>query len=223
MIDTLLSLIAPHRCSGCSKTGILLCDNCKYDITSESFAACVTCGSGIAGISGICADCTVPYQRAWCVADRRDHLQRLIGNYKFTNARAAYRPLADLLDARLPELPAETVIVPVPTVSSHIRERGYDHMLLIARRLGRRRGLPVSTRLQRVTSTKQRAAGRRQRTEQAKVAFACHVQLDPDLTYLLVDDVITTGATVRYATHALLNAGAKNVWVASISRQPLEP
>ena len=203
-------------------TGTLLCDNCKYDIISEPFAACVACGSGIGGMSGICARCTVPYQRAWCVADRRDQLQRLIGNYKFTNARASYMPLAGLLDARLPQLPTETVIVPVPTVSSHIRERGYDHMLLIARRFGRLRKLPVSTRLQRVTSTKQRAAGRRQRTEQAKVAFICRDQLDPTLTYLLIDDVITTGATVKYAAQALLNAGAQNVWVASISRQPLD-
>jgi ComF family protein len=156
------------------------------------------------------------------VADRRDHLQRLIGNYKFTNARAAHRPLAELLDTNLPELPENTVIVPVPTVSSHIRERGYDHMLLIARRLSRLRRLPISTRLQRATSTKQRAAGRRQRTEQAKVAFICRDQLDPDLTYLLIDDVITTGATVKYAAQALLNAGAVNVWVASISRQPLD-
>ncbi len=202
--------------------GSLLCDNCKYDIISEPFGTCVACGKAPQLASGLCSDCRVPYQRAWCVADRRDHLQRLIGNYKFTNARSAYIPLAGLLDTHLPDLPANTVIVPVPTVSSHIRQRGYDHMLLIARRLGRLRRVPVDTTLQRATSTKQRAASARQRTAQAKVAFMCPRPLDPEAIYLLIDDVITTGATVKYATQTLVDAGATTVWVASISRQPLD-
>lgn len=222
MIDTLLAFVAPHHCSGCTKTGTLLCDNCKYDITSEPFVACVACGERVAMTHGICTQCNVPYERAWCVADRRDHLQRLIGNYKFTNTRAAYRPLADLLDTCLPELPPNTIIVPVPTVSSHIRQRGYDHMLLIARQLGKRRHLRVDTTLQRATSTKQRAATRSQRITQAKAAFMCPKPLDSTATYLLIDDVITTGATVKYATQCLLGAGASTVWVASISRQPLD-
>ena len=164
----------------------------------------------------------MPYQRAWCVADRRDHLQRLIGNYKFTNARAAYKPLAQLLSDRLPELPAETVIVPIPTVSSHIRQRGYDHMLLLSRHFARLRGLPVDTSLKRATHTTQRGSGARQRARQAKAAFTCTRPLDDSKIYLVVDDVITSGATVKYAAQTLLNAGASTVWVASISRQPLD-
>lgn len=222
MLDILLSFVAPHHCSGCHETGTLLCDNCKYDIISEPFEACVACGKGIAGRSGLCRGCKVPYQRAWCVADRRDHLQRLIGNYKFTNARAAYKPLAQLLDERLPELPKDTVIVPIPTVSSHIRQRGYDHMGLIAKRLARLRGLPVDTSLHRVTGTTQRGSGVRQRAKQAKAAFTCIRQLDDNKKYLLIDDVVTSGATVKYAAQTLLDAGASTVWVASISRQPLD-
>jgi ComF family protein len=222
MIDRALSFVAPHHCSGCTQTGSLLCDNCKYDITVESFSACCACGKRIAGSNGLCGQCSVPYERAWCVADRRDHLQQLIDSYKFTNAKAAYIPLADLLQARLPELPQNTVIIPVPTVSSHIRQRGYDHMLLVARRLARLRKLPVVTGLQRTTNTKQRSAGRALRIKQAKRAFVCHKSLDPTLTYLLIDDVITTGSTVKYAAQTLLDAGATTVWVASISRQPLD-
>lgn len=164
----------------------------------------------------------MPYRRAWCVADRRDHLERLINGYKFANTRAAYRPLAELLHARLPELPENTVIVPVPTVSSHIRQRGYDHMLLIARHFARLRRRSVATGLQRTTSTKQRGAGRKQRIDHAKAAFVCRAPLDSSHIYLLIDDVITTGATVHYAARALRDAGATTVWVASISRQPLD-
>lgn len=222
MIDALLSYVAPHHCSGCDISGTLLCDNCKYDIISEPFLQCAACGKNTAGRNGLCSQCRVPYARAWCVSARRDQLQRLIGNFKFTNAKSAYIPLAELLHKQLPDLPGNTVIIPVPTANSHIRQRGYDHMLLIARRLGKLRGLSVDTSLDRVIDTKQRSATARQREQNAKNAFSCRTNLDPSKQHLLIDDVITTGATVKYATLALQAAGANNVWVASISRQPLD-
>lgn len=222
MIDNLIAFLAPHPCVGCNKQGDLLCANCKYDIISEPFSACAACGKNIAGTNGICSKCTVYYQCGWCVADRRDQLERLINAYKFTNVRAGFRPLADLLDERLPQLPENTVIVPIPTISSHIRQRGYDHMMLIARRLGRLRKLPVVTSLRRVTNTTQRGSDARERARQAKEAFACRETLERDKIYLLVDDVITSGSTVKYAAKTLLDVGANTVWVASISRQPVD-
>lgn len=222
MLDMLMSLIAPHHCCGCGIGGTVLCEGCKYDIFDDPFVGCVSCGARIAGPSGICKRCSVSYARAWCVADRRSTIQNLIGDYKFNNARNAHRMLAELLNDRLPELPANVVFVPVPTVSSHIRERGYDHMFLIAKRLSRLRNLPIETALQRKTNTKQRDATARERNEQAKEAFQCSQVLDSSKIYLIIDDVITTGATVKYASKALIVSGAKDVWVASISRQPLD-
>lgn len=222
MIDSLLSIVAPHHCCGCGFGGTLLCDNCKYDIISEPFSACIACGRGVTGKNGLCNGCHMPYSRAWCVSARQDQLQRLIDSFKFTNARAAYRSLAGLFHEHLPELPSNVRVVPVPTISSHIRQRGYDHTLLISKRFARIRALEVDTVLQRATDTMQRGAGRRLRTEQAKKAFACPKPLSPDSIYLLIDDVVTTGATVKYAAQTLVDAGAQTVWVASISRQPLD-
>lgn len=93
-------------------------------------------------------------------------------------------------------------------------------MLLIAQRFGRLRRLPLDTSLRRITNTKQRSASAKQRAINAKAAFAYQGMADPEAIYLLVDDVITTGATVRYAAKTLLDAGATEVWVASISHQP---
>ena len=222
MIDRLLSTIAPHHCFGCGNVGTILCEGCKYDIVTEPFLTCVSCGKLASLSSGLCFDCQMPYERAWCVADRRDHLEQLIDAYKFKNTKAAYEPLADLLHSRLPDLPPYTVVIPIPTVNSHIRQRGYDHMLLIARQLGRLRRLPVDTSLTRATNTTQRGAGARERSAQAKFAFTCDRKLDPQALYLLVDDVITSGATVKYAAQTLRDAGATRVWVASVSRQPLD-
>jgi ComF family protein len=222
MLDSALSLIAPHHCTACGEVGGLLCENCKYDIISESYDVCINCAKSLAASSGICRDCKVPYARAWCVADRRDNLEKLINGYKFANTHAAYNVLADLLHERLPQLPANTVIVPIPTVGSHVRQRGYDHMLLIAKRLAKLRNLPISADLKRATTTKQREASRSKRIAQAKVAFTVTKEFSPDITYLLIDDVVTTGSTMKYAAQKLLDAGAGAVWVATISRQPLD-
>ena len=220
MIDELLAFVAPHHCYGCGKTGPLLCDNCKYNIVNEPYAQCVVCENPVTIRGAVCSRCRVPYQRAWCVGQREGELQRLIGGFKFQNTKQAYKPLAHLLHETLPQLPQDTIIVPVPTVPAHIRQRGYDHMLLVARHFGRLRGLRVEQVLKRTTGTSQRGSGRKQRAEQAKVAFACPGVLNSTVPYLLLDDVMTTGATLKYGAKALKDAGGKQVWVAAISRQP---
>jgi len=221
MIDTLLSQVAPHLCCGCGKIGSLLCDNCKYDINNDLFTQCLSC-RGAADETGVCHHCNLPYERAWCVGERSGVLQRLVGDFKFQNMYTAHIPLAQLLDERMSELPPNTIIVPVPTVASHIRERGYDHTLLIAKHIAKRRGLKVQTLLVRATNTKQREASRKDRLTQAKAAFAFKGSVDESTCYLVVDDVVTTGATMYYAAEALRAAGAKHVWAAAIARQTLD-
>ena len=221
MIDSLLSLLAPHHCYGCAKVGSLLCENCKYNIISDSFNICLTCGHLALPSTGLCGRCKVAYGRAWCVGERTDELQQLITSYKFQRVKAAYKPLADLLGKTLPDLPASTVIVPIPTVSGHIRQRGYDHMQLIARQLAKQKDLRVQSVLRRQTTTKQVGADRTLRLKQAKSAFVCNQTLPADIPYLLIDDVITTGATLEYAARSLKDAGATIVWAAAVARQPL--
>jgi ComF family protein len=221
MIDTALSFIAPHHCCGCDKVGCLLCDNCKYNIVSEQKMVCIVCGRPTAR-TWLCNTCRVPYQRAWIVGERSGVLQRLVGLYKFSRAKAAYRDIGDLLLAILPELPDNIVIVPVPTVSGHIRERGYDHMLLIAKYVEKKRNLKCQRLIGRKTDTKQRQSTAIQRAKQAKSAFEVRGEVDDSKVYLLIDDVVTTGATIKYAAKSLRDAGAKYVWVAVVARQVLK-
>lgn len=221
MLDILMSFIAPHYCSGCGLVGSSLCDNCKYDIIDELKSTCLLCKRPC-GSAGVCKQCSGVFERAWCVGNRDGVLQRLVGLYKFERMRSAYRVLGDLILDRLPDLPFNTVLVPVPTVSGHIRERGYDHMRLIAKYIARRRKLSVSYVLYRKTQTKQRQASAKQREAQARRAFGVKGGLDSKQTYLLIDDVVTTGSTIKYAAKALRAAGAKHIWVAVIARQTLD-
>lgn len=101
-------------------------------------------------------------------------------------------------------------------------ERGYDHTLLIARYLAKIRGLGVDQSLKRATTSRQRGVARMQRIAQARVAFKIDKKVSGDIPYLLIDDIITTGATMQYAAKTMRQAGARQIWVAVLARQPLD-
>jgi len=112
--------------------------------------------------------------------------------------------------------------VVVPTVRSHIRQRGYDHIDLIARQFAAMRGLPIRYLLRRATTDVQHLVGREERRTQADRAFEL-VETD-DLSMgpiLLIDDIITTAATVTAASKLLSQTGLP-VWVAALAYQPLD-
>jgi competence protein ComFC len=147
-------------------------------------------------------------------------LEALIYAYKFGRSRAGYVAAADMFDTALPQLPQDCIVTAVPTIAAHIRQRGYDHTALIAQEFARRRGLPFRSLLVRTDNTRQQGASKKQRFAQARSAFAC-VTAKPAI-HLLIDDVFTTGATAQYAALRLREAGATEVWLAVLARQPLE-
>lgn len=214
-----IDLFAPHYCCSCGAIGSLLCEYCKYDIISEPYEACILCHKLARPSENTCGSCTHSFTKAWCAGDRREGLKELINRYKFERTRAAHQPLAVLLHETLPALPADLAVVPVPTIAPHIRGRGYDQTALLAKRLARLRQLPYKPLLRRATTSVQRGATRVQRIEQAKRAF---VSAPCNGRYLLVDDIVTTGATLQFAAQALLDAGAKEIWVSVLASQPLE-
>lgn len=221
IVERVLGIIAPHPCSGCGKTGTPLCEDCKYDIIHEPFVGCILCARPQP--DGVCSDHQTPFTQATVVGARTGTLQVLINALKFQNKKAAAKSLAELLYARLPLLPVTTRIIPVPTVSSHIRTRGYDQVLLIARHLSALTGLPVDAQLLRANSATQHTVGREQRAIQAKQAFILREEVMPDgaissYPVLLIDDIITTGATITQAAE-VLSSRHETIIVAALAYQ----
>lgn len=216
MIDTLLSLLAPHLCISCGRIGLPLCVNCKYDIITAVNQTCLTCGGPRHLMNASVCD------GSWYVGFRKAALQRLIGSFKFNGMRACLRPLVSLLNDAALTLPKDTIITWIPTHPKHVRERGYDHMKLIAYAFAKRRRLNARLVLSRQFYFIQHRSNRATRLEQVKGAFATTRQFEQNRIYVLLDDIYTTGATVAEAAVTLKAAGAAAVIIGIIARQPLD-
>lgn len=221
MIDLMLSILAPHICSNCSEFGAILCKSCKNDIENEDFGRCVWCLKPTAS-DHQCTSCRARFGTggAWAVGERIDTLKRVLNNYKFESQREAAVALAELLDATLPALPDDIVVTWVPTTTAHIRERGFDHAALLAARFARLRRLRAAPLLTRHHSVSQHELGRSAREKAARQAFGLKRNL-PQSPILLIDDILTTGATLR-ACIDLLRESDRDIYVAVVGRQPVE-
>jgi ComF family protein len=145
--------------------------------------------------------------------------QKLIKIYKFGHQRPAAESLAELMVKTLLKYndtddlhSLNYVIVPVPTASSRIRQRGFDHSAHLARQVAIRLHCQFSNALIRLGQTRQVGAERTVRLHQPFDNYLVRYRhLVEGQNILLVDDVVTTGATLRAATRALRAAGAARV------------
>lgn len=134
---------------------------------------------------------------------------QLVEGYKYKSIRKTAELLAEFLDKRLPEFSEPVVIVPLPTISKHIRERGFDHTRLLAKKLAARRpGFSASLMLTRHDKAVQVGSDAKTRKKQAAAAYEVASKADPKTPYLLLDDVWTTGASMEAAISAMKKAGA---------------
>ncbi len=198
-----------------------MCDSCINDIVSEDPMTCLSCGV-MAGAMGLCGRCKPGYTRSWTVGSYHSSLGEMIKVMKTVGAREGAIVAGKMLARRLSSLPPEVRLVPLPTIAPHKRERGFDHTYLIARELARHTGLQIDTCLKRRSNTVQRGQTRSERQRQAATAYTVDNTCRADVIYLLLDDVVTTGSSMRAAARCLREAGAKKIWAASLTRQPLD-
>lgn len=219
-------LLAPHSCRGCGRTGTPLCRRCKNYILRTACPVCPYCKAELPLLAdtyqfGACPVCTTnpSLPPAYVVSERAGLLDLLLHEFKYDSVRALGPLLAELLDARLPAFDSPVTIIPLPTATHHIRGRGFDHTRTLARYLARLRGCQVAPLLSRAKNTTQVGAGRDQRLAQADAAYtlAPHAKLYPDTTYLLLDDISTTGASITAAVKKLRQAGASHIAVALLA------
>lgn len=230
-----LGAIFPGVCSLCrqrSHRDIDLCPQCESAFEINDLTCPVCAGPAPAGdtsLSRICGDCLVnppPWTLTLAPFTYSPPLRRLIEGLKSGNGLREARVLGNLLvppiQSRYGSDALPEAIIPLPLARSRQRRRGFNQAELLARVIGRRLDLPrIKGRLIRVRDDPpQRSLPRSARLRNVRGAFAVrtgrrHKSLPRCVA--LIDDVSTTGATVRAATEALRRAGVEevHVWVSA--------
>lgn len=213
ILERIITIIAPHECLACGLEGSLLCLGCRQSEFPQLPSRCYKCHA-LTKVAHVCVRCRRKntLSHVWVRTDYDGMAKRLIHALKFERAKDAANHAAQLMEESLPFLSPGTLIVPVPTATSRIRQRGYDHAWLIARHIAILRGMTPLKVLVRLGQNRQVGATRSQRQSQMTDAF--RVVRPQEVTgrrIILVDDVVTTGASLEAAARTLKLAGASRV------------
>jgi predicted amidophosphoribosyltransferase len=209
--DECLARIVPidpvFSCTRCGAPfGRLLCTECQAGLDETS-----SDGEEVLDVPGVClAACVFEGPPATIVRAYKDAGERRLGAW----IAAALCDAAEHAAVRAPEryaslLSAEAIAF-VPATAEAFRRRGHDHMELVARELSCRLGIPVLDCLVKLGAADQRDVGRAGRFAQALDTYRV-VEDVAGVHLLLVDDVMTTGATMGAASRALAEAGASRI------------
>jgi ComF family protein len=217
----ILHLLFPPYCGVCNaylKTGDrsgLICGTCLTSIAVRRTLTCPTCGARLAENRKTCHTDTA-FRLAAAMPYQDDRVQKLIWALKYQKKTWAARPLAACMAAHLASLPLSLegyTIVPLPLHRTRKRERGFNQAELLGEFLAKRTALPVQRHaLVRKRHTKPQAEAEDYATRAANVANAFGVKKPSCITgknVLLVDDVLTSGATAAAAARALRDAGQR--------------
>ncbi|PVW06128.1 phosphoribosyltransferase [Microbacterium sp. Gd 4-13] len=192
-----LAFVLPVECAGCGAEDLALCAECLAALEPEPHSRV---------IDGV---------EVWSGVRFEGRAARVVRTLKEEGRTALARPLGAALGAALAVLPAGAAFVPVPTSTASMRRRGYRVPELLLRRAG----VPVDRALRIVRATgDQRALGideRRANVEHSLVARGVAGR-----RVIVVDDVVTTGATLGEAVRALRAAGADVVGAATAAATP---
>jgi len=228
----LLADWARLRTSRCPVCGALtedaLCAKCGESLAPRTGGYCSGCGEIMGddetpvSLCGECRTAPPPWDRLHFHSIYAGTLRDLILGYKFNNGLGRASLLAEMACAAHERNGGRTpdVIIPVPLHRKRLLWRGYNQSTELCRALGRKLNRPVpSDALVRIRHTKpQTTLGMVERRENIRAAFKADPALVKGKTVLLVDDVYTTGATLRECARTLRRAGADGLEVLVLAR-----
>lgn len=212
-IDKLTSVIAPHNCIVCRSEGAILCESCYLSEFVPKISSCFLCNKATNNFS-TCQNCQrkTPIKQLYVATYLDKYSQEMVHRLKFDRLYGAGDRIAQILRDNSPPMSKDTIITYVPTSPDRVRKRGYDHARLIANSFAQMHGLACLPFVAKINATRQVGANKKQRADQASNAYTTLKRdVDPKRKIILIDDIITTGATLGACVKIMKKAGYKNV------------
>lgn len=219
LMRPLVELLTPSRCLGCGKSGRVACGECISARIIRKTPSCPGCNT-LTREGRVCGRC----RHGWScsgvsVAARYDQLVReLVLGLKHQGDRELARVLAGLMVPSLPQAQFD-LVTSVPSPPGRRRVRGHSPSQMIAREVALSLGLPYQELAIRLGNSRQVGQGRSERFRQVEGAFLPLPKAGSVSRVLIVDDVLTTGATLNELARTLKGAGVKRVWGAVPARR----
>lgn len=220
--------VLPLRCLLCGAAGsdgMDLCADCAAELPRNR-SCCARCALPLATPAALCGECqrrAPPWDAAWAPFRYGWPLDRLESRYKFGSDLAAGRTLSMLWQREPRPIELPQLLLTVPLHSSRLRRRGYNQALELARPLARALDVPLrhdALARQRATEaqTELDAVARRRNV---RGAFTVRENLPALPTHVaILDDVMTTGATLAECARVLRRAGVERVDAWALARAP---
>jgi competence protein ComFC len=214
--DPLLDILFPRFCAGCQTFGTYLCSDCAKNIRLIKLPLCPGCMETVAAL-GVHSRCTQKtHLDGLLVVARFDGiLKDMIAGIKYQGYFAYTDSLTPLLAHKLLTSRLQPkVLVPIPLHAQKLHIRGFNQSTLLAQQVSRMTAIPMTDQLllKRKATPSQVKLKREERLQNLRDAFHITVKLKKTDTVLLIDDVVTTGATFSVAAQTLKKAGAGKVF-----------
>ena len=218
MLERALDLVFPRACAGCGAGPWPFCRGCVAALEPLGPPWCRRCGRPSAADVDRCRDCPpAPIASARAAFAYRGPAREAVHRLKFSGWRGVGEALAGALAALGP--PPADAVTWVPLAPRRRAERGFDQARVLARALARELDLPAAAFVRRVRSTGRQARRTRdERLEAMRGAFVPIARRPAPARLLLVDDVLTTGATAAACAAALRRGGAREIHLLTACR-----
>lgn len=226
-------LLFPKRCVGCKKIGTYFCSGCKVNIRQGELICPICEGSAVGGQTHPLCKKRFGLDGLWSLGIYKDSLRSGIQQLKYKFVQSLAEELVDivieywaiyqpfLLDEIKKSYGEGWVVIPVPLHTFRQNWRGFNQSKLLGQLLSKKLGLSYSDALKRVRFTKSQAKLKSfERKKNISGAFAITSNYKPSTMnhVLVIDDVWTTGSTLRECCNVLKRAGAKQVWALTLAR-----
>lgn len=218
MLAPLLDALFPKRCAGCGSGPWPFCATCRSELVVLSPPWCERCGASATGPAASCRDCPPdPIEIARAPFGFDGPIRRAVHRLKFGGWRAVADVLADaMVEAWTDVAWRPSVATWVPLTRERLAVRGYDQAKVLASAVAPRLGVPARPLLRRVGDAGPQA--RRGAVARRVAMRGVFVAAEASGRVLVVDDVLTTGATAGACASALLAAGAEGVGLLTAAR-----